>query len=121
MTRWSTTLIGALALSMPALACTKPIAFTNGTTVMAEYGAGTMEEAQIFYAPRYDYSVGGGHVEFDSDESPLTERITYVRLNYLAHRWNKEDSQANIFAWGGVGAATRLCRSSHGPASSVTR
>ena len=106
MNRWSKTLMGALALSTPALALAKPIAFANGTTVMAEYGAGTMEEAQIFYAPRYNYSVGGGHVEFNSDESPLTERITYARLNYLAHRWNQENAQANIFAWGGVGAAT---------------
>jgi hypothetical protein len=28
----------------------KPIAFSQGTTVMAEYGAGTMKEAQVFYA-----------------------------------------------------------------------
>lgn len=106
MTLRSMSLIGALALTTPALALAKPIAFANGTTVMAEYGAGTMQEAQIFYAPRYYYSVGGGHVEFDSAESPKTERITYARLNYLVHRWNLEDAQANIFAWGGAGAAT---------------
>jgi len=106
MTRWSQSLIGTFALSTPTLCLAKPIAFANGTTVMAEYGAGTMQEAQIFYAPRYYYSVGGGHVEFDSAESPKTERITYARLNYLVHRWNLEDAQANIFAWGGAGAAT---------------
>lgn len=106
MTRRSNIVVGALALIAPALACTKPIAFAEGTTVMLEYGAGTMQEAQIFYAPQYNYSVGGGHVEFDSDNSIETVRVTYARLNYLLHRWNLESAQANIFVWGGAGGAT---------------
>ena len=106
MTRRSELLMGVLVLIAPAVAYTKPIAFAQGTTVMLEYGAGTMWEAQIFYAPQYNYSVGGGHVEFDSDISSDTERVTYARLNYLLHRWNLESAQANIFVWGGAGAAT---------------
>jgi hypothetical protein len=98
--------VGALALIGSACALSKPIAFANGTTVMVEYGAGTMQEAQIFYAPQYNYSVGGGHVEFDSDVTSETERITYARLNYLLHRWNLESAQANVFVWGGAGGAT---------------
>lgn len=93
-----------LGVALPSEA--KPIAYADGTTVMLEYGAGTMKEAQIFYAPRYDLSVGGGHVEFDSSESPAVERITYARLNLLAHRWNLADAQANVFVWGGLGGAT---------------
>ena len=31
----------------------KPIAFADGTTVVAEYGAGTMTEVQVFNAPRH--------------------------------------------------------------------
>ena len=106
MTRRSELLMGVLVLIAPVVAYTKPIAFAQGTTVMLEYGAGTMWEAQIFYAPQYNYSVGGGHVEFDSDISSDTERVTYARLNYLLHRWNLESAQANIFVWGGAGAAT---------------
>lgn len=94
----------ALAVAAPAIA--KPIAFADGTTVMAEYGAGTMKEIQIFYAPRFDYSVGGGHVELISDENGREERVHYVRLNWLAHRWNLDDAQANVFVWGGAGSAT---------------
>ena len=93
-----------LALSLVSEA--KPIAFADGTTVMLEYGAGTMKEAQVFYAPRYDLSVGGGHVEFDSSETAAVERVTYARLNLLARRWNLSDAQANIFVWGGLGGAT---------------
>ena len=73
---------------------------------MAEYGAGTMKEIQIFYAPQYNYSVGGGHVELDSDESRKSQSITYARLNYLLRRWNLDSAQANIFVWGGAGSAT---------------
>ena len=68
MFRWSIHLTGALALCGPLSAIAKPIAFAEGTTVMAEYGAGTMTEAQAFYAPRFDLSVGGGHVELASGE-----------------------------------------------------
>ncbi len=101
MIRWSPGLAGALALVIPICTLAKPIAFADGTTVMAEYGAGTMKEIQIFYAPEYNYSVGGGHVELDSDESPKSLRITYARLHYLLHRWNLDSAQANIFVWGG--------------------
>lgn len=97
---------GCLAVAWVTSAWSKPIAFADGTTVMAEYGAGTMQEIQIFYAPRFDYSVGGGHVDFTSDEDGKTEHITYARLNWLAHRWNLDSAQANVFAWGGIGSAT---------------
>lgn len=96
-----------------ALACTpasllaKPIAFAQGTTVMAEHGAGTMEEAQVFYAPRYNWSLGGGYLQLDSDLSDLRREITYLRVNYLVKRWNRESSQANVFTWGGAGSAYR--------------
>ena len=106
MSRRSQILVSTLVLIVPVAAYSKPIAFAEGTTVMLEYGAGTMMEAQIFYAPQYNYSVGGGHVEFDSDNSPETVRVTYARLNYLVHRWNLESAQANVFVWGGAGGAT---------------
>lgn len=94
----------AVAVAAPALP--KPIAFANGTTVMAEYGAGAMQELQIFYAPRFDYSVGGGHVDFTSDVDDRRQHIDYARFNWLAHRWNLDDAQANVFVWGGAGSAT---------------
>ena len=106
MIRWSIGLSGALALAVPLSVIAKPIAFADGTTVMAEYGSGTMTEEQIFYAPRYDFSFGGGHLELDSDETSKVRLINYARLNYLAHRWNLDDAQANVFVWGGLGSAT---------------
>ena len=88
-----------------SLAQAKPIAFSHGTTVMAEYGAGTMTEAQVFYAPKYFLSLGGGYLELESDLDHRRREITYARANYLLKRWNMEDAQANVFVWGGAGQA----------------
>jgi hypothetical protein len=96
----------ALLLSLlPGEAHAKPIAFSHGTTLMAEYGAGTMKEAQVFYAPKYFLSLGGGYLELTSDIDGRRREISYVRANYLVKRWNMESAQANVFAWGGLGQA----------------
>jgi hypothetical protein len=100
------TLAGAVLLaSLPLAADAKPIAFSHGTTVMAEYGAGTMKEAQVFYAPKYFLSLGLGYLELESDIDGRRREITYARVNYLAKRWNMESAQANVFVWGGAGQA----------------
>lgn len=97
----------ALALAaLPLAAVAKPIAFAQGTTVMAEYGAGTMTEVQAFYAPSYRYSFGGGHLALDGDLDDRTRDITYLRANYLPKRWNLPAAQANVFVWGGIGRAS---------------
>ena len=95
----------ALLALLPVMAGAKPIAFSHGTTVMAEYGAGTMKEAQVFYAPKYFLSLGPGYLELESDIDHRRREITYLRVNYLAKRWNMEAAQANVFVWGGAGQA----------------
>lgn len=102
-----TTMVSALALVLATpVAMAKPIAFARGTTLMAEYGAGTMNEFQVFYAPRYWWSVGGGWTELTSGDGTKQRRITYVRTNLLVKRWNLPSAQANVFVWGGAGQAT---------------
>lgn len=101
--RWMAMLLLGL---LPMFAAAKPIAFAKGTTVMAERGAGTMNEVQLFYAPRYWYSVGVGWLELTSEDGRTQRRISYLRGNLLAKRWNLPDAQANVFAWGGLGRAT---------------
>ena len=91
--------------TLGAAANAKPIAYADGTTIMAEYGAGTMTEVQGFYAPTYRYSVGGGHLSLNSEVNDDTRDITYLRLNYLPKRWNFERAQANVFVWGSAGRA----------------
>jgi hypothetical protein len=99
----STVLLLCCLFHVPVYA--KPIAFADGTTVMGEYGAGTMTEVQAFYAPSFRYSIGGGHLSLNSSENDDTRDITYARLNYLPKRWNMEAAQANLFVWGSLGRA----------------
>ena len=96
---------GAAALALAGTVSAKPIAFAHGTTVMAEYGAGTMNEAQVFYAPKYFWSLGLGYLELESDVDSRRREISYARLNYLVKRWNLESAQANVFTWGSLGHA----------------
>ena len=96
---------GLLGL-LPLPAAAKPIAYADGTTLMAEYGAGTMNEVQLFYAPTYSWSGGVGWQELSSDDGTLERHISYVRGNLLAKRWNLPGAQANVFVWGGLGSAT---------------
>ena len=91
---------------LPVVATAKPIAFANGTTAMVERGAGTMNEVQLFHAPRHWYSIGGGWLELSSEDDPKQRHITYLRGNLLAKRWNLPGAQANVFVWGGLGRAT---------------
>jgi len=94
-----------LLISCVHSADAKPIAFANGTTVMGEYGAGTMTEVQGFYAPTFRYSLGGGHLILNGPNRDDSKEITYIRLNYLPKRWNLESAQANVFVWGSLGGA----------------
>jgi hypothetical protein len=98
--------VGACLLAVVASSvAAKPIAFARGTTAMVERGAGTMLEAQVFYAPRYWYSLGGGSIAYSASDGSFDRRIDYVRANLLVHRWNLPAAQANVFAWGGIGIA----------------
>jgi hypothetical protein len=97
--------VGLLGL-LPMVVAAKPIAFANGTTAMVEYGAGTMNEVQLFHAPRYWYSVGGGWLELTSEDGRKQRHVAYLRGNLLAKRWNLPGAQANVFVWVGFGRAT---------------
>lgn len=94
-----------LACLLPAAAFAKPIAYQGGTAVMGEYGAGSMQEFQLFYAPSHRWSVGAGHLRLDDEDESFSRQISYTRANLLLRRWNLPRAQGNVFAWGGVGTA----------------
>lgn len=93
------------ALLAAAPLAAKPISFGDGYTAMYEYGAGNMQETQLFYAPRYWYSLGVGQLRLEADNGGGGIDIGYVRANVLVKRWNLPAAQGNVFAWGGLGAA----------------
>jgi hypothetical protein len=95
-------LTGVLA---PQTGEAKPVFSATGTTAMAEYREGAMQEAQIFYAPDYNWSVGLSHMTLDSHGGQHEFDANYARFNLLLKRWNFENAQANIIGWGGLGTA----------------
>lgn len=76
--------VAAIYVALTSVGDAKPIAFANGTTVMAEYGA---------------------HLSLNSELNGDTRDFTHRRLNYLAKRWNLPAAQANVFVWGSAGRA----------------
>jgi len=84
----------------------KPIAFANGTTLMGEYGGGSMFEAQAFYAPRYFYSVGASALRLENEQAARDS--AYLRVNWLLKRWNLPKAQGNVFVYGGLGNAREV-------------
>jgi hypothetical protein len=94
-----------LLLGVWSVAQAKPIAYAQGTTFMAEYGSDLMQESQLFYAPRYDFSYGGGLLRMEARDRSFDRQIAYLRANWLAKRWNLPSAQGNVFAFGGLGQA----------------
>jgi hypothetical protein len=98
----------------PAPGIAKPIAYQDGTTLVLDYMPHE-QEAQVFYAPDYQMSLGagflrierptvdGGHNHGNGTDEYLD--IGYLRFNALARRWNFADAQANVYFWGGIGTA----------------
>ncbi len=103
--RFAGLLTFAVALALAPSASAKPISFQDGWTVMAEYGADTMREAQVFYAPKYWWSGGLSYTKLLAHDGRFEREIPNLQLNYLVKRWNLPAAQANVFAWGGVGSA----------------
>jgi hypothetical protein len=95
--------VALLVLAAPHAQAGRPITYANSTTLMAEYGEGTMQEAQVFYAPHSFLSFGLGHMRLEGHGLNQGDEITYARVNFLARRWNRDRSQANAFVWGGAG------------------
>lgn len=104
-TWWRCLAVGLVVLLMSPLVNGRPIVFARSTTAMAEYRQDAMAEAQVFYAPRHNWSVGLGYFQVEGDDITARHSFGYVRANLLAKRWNLENAQANIFLWGGVGRA----------------
>jgi len=96
----------AVAVLCAAPAWARPVLFADSTTVMAEYCADVMKDAQLFYAPSSRWSIGAGHMELDDTGRNHDHRETYGRLNLLLKRWNLESAQANVFVWGGAGRSS---------------
>ena len=93
------TLVG-LPLASPA----HPVAFKGAWSIMA-FNQPDMQDWQILYSFERQFSLG---VDFFHDTMEGPDRYFLIpRLSWLIKRWNGDHSQANVYVYGGVGAAKK--------------
>jgi len=97
--RYMATLLTGVLL-MPAAAEARPVSYPEAWTVMLRNDA-YQNSAHVHYTFDTNYSLGL-RVRYDSD-GDFT--FTGAQLNRLIKRWNKPNSQANVYGRFGIGKA----------------
>ncbi len=83
-------------------AWSRPVSYPGGFTAEL-VNNGSQHSALFHYSPTAKYSIGLRNEYRREGEYKLTS----AQLNYLIKRWNKKDSQANLYLKSGVGYADR--------------
>lgn len=76
----------------------RPVSYSGGTTIMQNNNA-VYNSLHVHYSPTFKYSVGYKGEYFRDSRIA----INMLQLNYLGKRWNKKESQANVYFKGGIG------------------
>jgi len=90
-----------LVNSMTVSSLARPVSYPGGITGMV-MNNGDVNSVHLHYSPTAQYSVGyKGEYWREGDYM-----LNAVQVNTLLKRWNKKESQANLYLKSGVGAAT---------------
>lgn len=89
-----------MGLIIPAIADARPVSYPGGVTVMLN-NDGDKNTAHLHYSPTAKTSVGY-KFEYWRDDAFT---INAIQMNNLLKRWNKKDSQANLYLKSGLGVA----------------
>ena len=92
-------LIGTL-LILPVVAEARPVSYPTGWTTMLMNDA-DKNAVHVHYSPTFTYSVGYKGEYWREDEWSFHG----VQVNKLLKRWNKKNSQANVYFKNAVGVA----------------
>ena len=84
---------------LPQWGQARPVSYGGGVTLMQKNDADS-HSVHLHYSPTFRYSIGF------KDEFWQREhwRFHGMQLNYLAKRWNRRASQANLYVKSGLGA-----------------
>lgn len=93
-------LIVTLLLAFQQQVQAHPVAFEGSTGIMG-YHSAEMTEMEVNYSIRYWFGPSIQTVRYRMDTA--RPDLAIGKLNFLAHRWNGEDYQANIYLHGGAG------------------
>ncbi len=81
-----------------------PVAFKGAWSFMA-FNQSDMLDWQLLYSFERQFSLGVNYYR-DTMEGPERQYLI-PRLSWLVKRWNGDDSQANIYVYGGIGVARK--------------
>ena len=90
-----------IATALPAIAQARPVSYPSGWTVMLRNDA-DINSAHVHYTPDPKHSIGL-RVIYDRDDDFV---YTGAQVNRLIKRWNRPDSQANIYGMISAGLVT---------------
>lgn len=89
-----------IVLMIPFFVQARPVSYPGGWTVM-QMNDGEKNIAHIHYSPTAKTSVGY-KFEYWRDRDMT---VNAVQVNHLLRRWNRPDSQANLYLKSGIGVA----------------
>jgi hypothetical protein len=89
-----------IGLSIPSFVHARPVSYPGGWTLMS-MNDGYKNTAHIHYSPTAKMSLGYKFEYWRDQELTLNA----VQMNNLIKRWNKPESQANLYLKSGVGIA----------------
>jgi len=96
---------GCLALLDAPEASAHPVSFKGGSQLMIE-GAEDMQMLEWYYSYNARRALGLHAARFDFGENGEgAEFATFLQHNWLLHRWNLPEAQANLYAGLGLGGA----------------
>lgn len=93
-------LVAALLATVVSPALARPVSYPDGWTVM-QMNDSTSHSLHIHYSPTIHYSIGYKGEYFRDGEW----QFHGVQYNTLLRRWNKPDSQANLYTKSALGFA----------------
>jgi hypothetical protein len=95
-------IIFALGLLLGCAVQAHPVAYKGATGVMT-WNQSFMSDSWVTYSFRPDMAIAGRFMRMEMQDGRLN--YSGLQLDYLLKRWNGDDSQSNIYAYGGGGNA----------------
>lgn len=91
----------ACLLILPSLVFARPVSYPSGWTSMI-FDDRIKTTAHLHYTPTRQYSVGFKYEDWKRKKYSSQ----FIQINRLLERWNKTDSQANLYFLSGIGIST---------------
>lgn len=110
-------IFGFLSVFLGPYAMAHPVAYQGATGVMV-WNQPFLSDYWVTYSFRPDMAIAGRGMRMDMENGG---RAWFYgpQFDYLAHRWNESNFQANIYAYGGFGGVSTARQSGTAPLGGI--